>query len=65
MENLFAESNDEIKQLFVLQIISAICSTAFVGWQVLERFKMFSIFFTLIWVGVESVAMISVNSLRR
>ena len=31
----------------------------------MEGFKMFSIFFTLIWVGVEGVAMAAVNSLRR
>lgn len=65
MENLFADSNDETKHLFILQIVSTICSTTFIGWKVLENFKMFSIFFTLLWVGVESVAMVSVNSLRR
>lgn len=65
MENLFASCNGEIRHLFILQIVSAISSSIFAGWQLMEGFKMFSIFFTLIWVVVEGVAMGLMISLRR
>lgn len=58
VENIISGTVTETRLLLIFQAFSALCATAFVGWQAITEVKMYNRFFVGVWVLLEVVVLV-------
>jgi uncharacterized membrane protein SpoIIM required for sporulation len=64
VENIITTTTNEIKILFLVQILAFLCTVGFVVRHVLSDLKMYNLFFALLWLLIEGVVLVSAYQLK-